>query len=263
MVINRILKSKTTHSFLWLIGLLGFWEIASRCGWVPKYFLPPFSKVVENTFNEMIFGNLGLQTLNSLWVILIGFIIAFVIAIVIAALGSASALFSTFFTTLSTIFNPLPSVALLPLIILWFGIDTKAMIVIIVHSVLWVMVRQLLDGINSIPKVYYEWSENIELSHFRKFTNVLIMAILPELISGIRIGWGRAWRSLISAEMVFGLIGSLGGLGYYIYNARAYAHITDVMSGVVLIVIIGMFFESFLFAQLEKHTIKKWGMMHD
>ena len=262
-MIYRIIKSRTFHSFLWLIGLLSLWEIASRSGWVPHYFLPPFSKVAVNTVNEVLFGTLGLQTLNSLWVILIGFFIAFIIAIMIAALGSASAFFATLFTTLSTIFNPLPSVALLPLIILWFGIDTKAMIVIIVPSVLWVMVRQLLDGINSVPKVYYEWSENIELSHFRKFTNVLIMAILPELISGIRIGWGRAWRSLISAEMVFGLIGALGGLGYYIYNARAYAHITNVMSGVILIVIIGMFFESFLFAQLERHTVRKWGMMRE
>ena len=262
-MIYRLFKSRTFQSFSWLIGLLGLWEVASRYGLVPHYFLPPFSKVIASTFKEVVWGTLGLQTLNSLWVILIGFFIAFVLAIIIAALGSTSAFFATLFTTLSTIFNPLPSVALLPLIILWFGIDTKAMIVIIVHSVLWVMVRQLLDGINSIPKVYYEWSENIELSHFRKFTDILMMAILPELISGIRIGWGRAWRSLISAEMVFGLIGSLGGLGYYIYNARAYAHITNVMSGVILIIIIGMFFESFLFAQLEKHTVRRWGMMRE
>ena len=260
---GRLLKSRALPSCLWTVALLVLWETVSRLGLVPEYFLPPFSKVAVNTFRQVVFGTLGLQTLNSLWVILVGFAIAFAAAILIAALGSASKAAAALFSTLSTIFNPLPSVALLPLIILWFGIKTQAMIVIIVHSVLWVMVRQLLDGINAVPKVYYEWSDNIELSLVRKFTDVLLMAILPELISGIRIGWGRAWRALISAEMIFGLIGSLGGLGYYIYNARAFANITNVMSGVVLIVIIGMFFESFLFARLERHTVKKWGMAHE
>jgi NitT/TauT family transport system permease protein len=135
------------------------------------------------------------------------------------------------------------------------------MLAIIVHGVLWALVRHLVDGIRAIPKIYYEWGDNIELSPLKKFTGVLFFAILPELIAGIRVGWGRAWRALIGAEMVFGMIGSLGGIGYYIFNARAHANITNVMSGVVIIIIIGVVVESFLFNQLERHTIIKWGMI--
>jgi NitT/TauT family transport system permease protein len=244
-----------------LLALLGLWETASRLGLVPVYFLPPFSRVVVNMFRQVAIGNLGIQTINSFRIILGGFGIAFGMAILIALLSSLTKAAETLFATLATIFNPLPPVALMPLIILWFGINTSAMFAIIVHSVLWALVRQLIDGIRAIPKVYYEWSDNIELTFFQKFTGVLLYAILPELVVGVRIGWGRAWRSLIGAEMIFGMIGALGGLGFYIYSARAFANITNVMSAVIIIIIIGMFFESVLFNQLEKRTVRKWGMV--
>ena len=230
---------------------------------VNNYLLPPFSKTVLNMISQISTGTLGVQALNSLLVILGGMGIALILAIGITLLSSWSTALETLFVTLSTVLNPLPALALMPLIILWFGINNGAMLAIIVHGVLWALARHLLDGIRTIPRVYYEWCDNIELSPMRKFTGMIFFAVLPELIVGIRVGWGRAWRALIGAEMIFGMIGALGGLGYYIYNARAYANITSVMSGVIVIVIIGIVFESVLFTQLEKHTIKKWGMVRE
>jgi NitT/TauT family transport system permease protein len=262
-MLRYILSKKTFQSWLWLFAILGIWELASRLNIVPSYFLPPFSRVVLNMFREITAGNLGMQALNSLVIILGGFILALVISIIVTLLSSWAKPVETLFSMLSTVFNPLPAIALMPLIIFWFGINTGAMLVIIIHAVLWALIRHLLDGIRAIPKVYYEWSDNIEMSPLRKFTDVLLFAILSELIAGIRVGWGRAWRALIGAEMIFGMIGTLGGIGYYIYQARAFAKIANVMSGVVIIIIIGVIFESILFNQLEKHTIKKWGMIRE
>jgi len=259
--LKKLFSNKTFQSWLWLAALLCLWELASRFKLVNNYLMPPFSKVVVNMFREFSSGKLGIQTINSLRIILGGFALAFVLAIVITLFCSLAKPVETLFATLSTVFNPLPAVALMPL--MWFGINTGAMLTIIVHGVLWALVRHLLDGIRAIPKVYYEWSDNIELPPLRKFTDVLLHAILPELIAGIRVGWGRAWRALLGAEMVFGMIGTLGGIGYYIYNARAFANIANVMSGVLIIVIIGIIVESFLFNQLEKRTVKKWGMMRE
>lgn len=115
----------------------------------------------------------------------------------------------------------------------------------------------------SVPAVYREWGRNIALPPWRMFSDIIVIAIMPEFLAGIRIGWGRAWRALISAEMVFGMVGSLGGLGYYIYTARAYANLTNVLAGVVVIIIIGIIVESLIFGQIEKHTIRKWGMTHE
>lgn len=261
--IKRFITNKTAQSWLWLVALLGVWELSTRLGLVNTFLLPPFSDVVVNMYGQMLSGDLGIQALNSLYVILLGTVIALGMAAIITLLSSWLKPVESLFSMLSMVFNPVPAIALMPLIIMWFGIGMGAMLAIIVHGVLWALLQQLINGIRSIPKVYYEWSENIELSPMRKFTGVIFYAILPELIAGIRIGWGRAWRALLAAEMIFGMIGGIGGIGYYIYNARAFARIDNVMSGVLIIVFIGIIFETILFNQWEKRTVKKWGMMRD
>lgn len=260
---KKILTNKTVQSWLWLAMLLLMWELASRSGIVNSYILPPFSKVVSGVIRELFIGKLGIQVLNSMRIILMGFSLSFAMAVVITVLCVWLAPIENLFNMLSTIMNPLPSVAIMPLIIMWFGINTGAMMVLIIHAVLWSLIRHLLDGLRSIPAVYREWGINIGIPAWRLFTDILVFAIMPEFLAGIRIGWGRAWRALIGGEMVFGMIGTLGGLGYYIYTARAYANLTNVMSGIVIIILIGILMESLFFGQIEKYTIHKWGMTHE
>ncbi|MDR1321144.1 MAG: ABC transporter permease subunit [Gracilibacteraceae bacterium] len=246
-----------------MIVLLALWEAAARLGWVNTYILPPFTTVAARLWHELFFGRLGVQTLNSLWVVLQGFGISFALAVVITALCAASRSIESLFNTLSTILNPLPAVAIMPLIIMWFGIDVTAMFIIIIHGVLWTLIRHLLDGLRAIPAAQLEFGRNIGLSPFRMFSGIIVFALMPELLAGLRTGWGRAWRALISAEMVFGMIGTLGGLGYYIYMGRAYARISDVLAGIIIIAVIGIAAESFVFGGIERATTRKWGMTRE
>ena len=243
--------------------MLAAWEAASRLGLVNTFLLPPFSRVVVNLANELAAGRLGVQIINSMRIILTGFLLSFALAAIIMALCVWLPLAESLFIMLSTILTPLPAVTLMPLVIMWFGINTGAMLALIVHAVLWALLRHLLDGMRSIPPVYREWGKNIELPPWRMFTDIIVFAIMPEFLAGVRVGWGRAWRALLSAEMVFGMIGTLGGLGFYIYTARAFANIVNVMSGVVAIIIIGILVETLLFGQIEKRTIIKWGMTRE
>jgi NitT/TauT family transport system permease protein len=261
--VKTLLRNKTLQSWLWLLALLLAWELAARLGLVNAYFLPAFSKVAARVFDEAFAGKLGLQTLNSMKIILMGFLLSFGMAVVISLMCAWVSPLESLFNTLSTIMSPLPSVAVMPLVIMWFGIGTPAMMALIVHGVLWALVRHMLDGLRSIPQVYREWGRNIGLSPWRMFSGILIFAIMPEFLAGVRVGWGRAWRALISAEMVFGMIGSLGGLGFYIYTNRAYANLTNVMAGVVVICLIGILMESVVFKQIEKRTVRKWGMARE
>ncbi len=260
---RKILNNKTAQAWAWLCAVLLAWELSSRLGLVNTYILPPLSKVAAGLVRELFFGKLGLQVLNSLFIILVGFLLSFALAVVICALCVWLPPVESLFNMLSTVMSPLPAVAIMPLIIMWFGINTAAMLALIVHGVLWAMLRHLLDGLRAIPPVYSEWGANIGLPAWRMFSDILVFAIMPEFLAGVRVGWGRAWRALLSAEMIFGMVGSLGGLGYYIYTARAYANLTNVMAGVVVIVIIGILVESLLFRQIEKHTVNKWGMAHE
>jgi NitT/TauT family transport system permease protein len=258
-----LLRNKTVQAWLWLAALLAAWEAASRLGLVNTYILPPLSKVAAALLRELFSGRLGLQVLNSLLMISAGFLLSFALAVIIAALCARLPPVESLFAMLSTIMNPLPAVAVMPLVIMWFGINTAAMLALIVHAVLWALLRHLLDGLRSIPPVYREWGENIGLPPWRIFSDILIFAIMPEFLAGVRVGWGRAWRALLTAEMVFGMIGSLGGLGFYIYTARSYANLTNVMAGVIVIALLGIAVESLLFGQIEKRTVRKWGMTHE
>ena len=257
------MSNKTIQAWLWLILLIAIWEAVSRLGLVNTYILPPFSKVAASMFRELFFGRLGIQILNSIRLILTGFLLSFAIVSVAMALCICFPPLNSLLGMLCTIMTPLPSVAITPLVIMWFGINTAAMMVLIVHGVLWALLRHLLDGLRSIPPTYREWGVNIGLSSWRMFKDIVVPAIMPEFLAGLRVGWGRAWRALISAEMVFGMIGAMGGLGYFIYISRAYANLTNVMAGVVVIIIIGILVESVIFGQVEKHTIRKWGMTHE
>ena len=100
---------------------------------------------------------------------------------------------------------------------------------------------------------------NIGIPKWKMSIFVFIPAIFPYLLSGVRNSWGRAWRSLISAEAIFYISGSQQGLGYWIYSNRAYANMCDVMVGVLMIVLISIAVEK-MFQIIENRTIKKWGV---
>lgn len=246
--------------FIWTFLILCLWELASRTGMVNTDILPPCTKVLESAVRELTSGTLLIQIVNSLYIVLLGFLISFGLAVFVTLGCVYSRLFESFFMTLCTLLNPLPGMAILPLIMMWFGVGNGAMLALIVHGVLWPLVTNLLSGFRTVPKIYKEWASNIDMTPFQIFKDIYAFSVMPYVISGLRIGWGRAWRALISAEMVFGMIGSYGGVGYYIYVNRAYANITNVMVGIFIIILIGVFVEAFLFKKIEKHTVDKWGI---
>lgn len=256
---KRLQVPRFLQTCFWLALLLLIWEAASRSGLVSEYLLPPFSKVAENAVYELFHTVFGLQVLNSMRLVLLGVLISFLLAIAFALMCTYSRILESLILSLCTIFNPLPGMAVMPVLMMWFGIGDGVILALICHAVLWPLTTNLLVGFRSIPTIYREWAQNIRLSPLNNLTNVLVFAVMPSFLSGLRIGWGRAWRSLISAEMVFGMIGTLGGLGYYIYTNRAYGNITNVFVGVVVIVVIGICVEQ-LFHVIEQHTIVKWGM---
>lgn len=256
---KSFLRKGSVQTALWVLMIILLWEFASRLGLVSTYLLPPFSKVCVQMVYELRTSTLALQVLNSLVVVVEGFFISFSIAILLTVLCTWSSVVQSLCNALCTILNPLPGIALLPLVMIWFGVNTMAMLFLIVHGVLWPLLTNLLTGFRSTPTLYRDFAKNIGLSPLRLVFDILVFAVMPYFISGFRIGWGRAWRALISAEMIFGMIGTLGGVGFYIYTYRAYGNITNVLVGVLIIVIIGIVVDQ-LFNMVERKTVKKWGM---
>lgn len=91
---------------------------------------------------------------------------------------------------------------------------------------------------------------------------VLIPAAFPSILTGLKVGWAFAWRTLIAAELVFGVSSGSGGLGWFIFENRNQLETANVFAGLFTVILIGLFVENMIFATIEKRTIRRWGMQH-
>lgn len=101
---------------------------------------------------------------------------------------------------------------------------------------------------------------NYGLKGPRYVLQILIPAALPAILSGLKIGWAFAWRTLIAAELVFGASSGRGGLGWYIFQNRNELYTDKVFAGLLLVIIIGLVIENVVFATIERLTVRRWGM---
>ena len=141
------------------------------------------------------------------------------------------------------------------------GANDMAILVLLVHSVVWPMSRSIIDGFRTTPKIYIESGKNIGLGQLRLILGIYVPASFASVLSGIRVGWARAWRGLISAEMIFGAAQS-AGIGVFINNARTvWIDYPGVYAAILLIILVGVIVEYGIFRIIEKNTVRKWGLI--
>jgi NitT/TauT family transport system permease protein len=102
--------------------------------------------------------------------------------------------------------------------------------------------------------------QNYGLKGLRYVMLILVPAALPSILTGLKIGWAFAWRTLIAAELVFGVSSGAGGIGWFIYENRNQLEIPAVFAGLLMVIIIGLLVESVIFRSIEVYTVRKWGM---
>jgi NitT/TauT family transport system permease protein len=163
-------------------------------------------------------------------------------------------------STLTAMFNPLPAIALLPLALIWFGLGTPSLVFVIVHSVLWAVSLNTLIGFRSVPETLRMSGRNVGLKGARYVGLILIPAAFPSILAGLKIGWAFAWRTLVAAELVFGVSSRSGGIGWYIFEARNDLDTATVFSGLLAVILIGLIIESVVFRSIEARTVNLWGM---
>jgi len=210
----KIIKKRA----LFILVLVFLWEMTAISGIFPVLMFPSLSSISTAFFNGISSGELLHNAWFSLYLIISGLIIAVFLTVALSTLAIISHIFRDFLDTAVAVMNPLPGIALLPLAILWFGTGQKSIIFIIVHATLWPMILNAVTGFKTVPSIYREVGENIGLSGPRLVLSIMVPAAFPYLLTGLKIGWSRAWRALIAAEMVFGTAGASGGLGWYIYK---------------------------------------------
>jgi NitT/TauT family transport system permease protein len=197
---------------------------------------------------------------TSLQVLLIGYCVGIVIAAVITILAISTQIGTDFLEVMTAMFNPLPAIALLPLALIWFGLGTTSIVFVLLHSVVWVVALNTQSGFMAVSQTLRMVGRNYELTGLRYVGRILIPAAFPSILTGLKIGWAFAWRTLIAAELVFGVASGKGGLGWYIFENRNLLDIPAVFAGLLTVIIIGLLVENFVFKFIEKRTVRRWGM---
>lgn len=223
---------------------------------------PTFTGTMAAFFSAIQDGSLPAATWGSLKVLLIGYAVGIALAAALTAFAMASRIGTDFLETMTSMFNPLPAIALLPLALIWFGLGTGSLIFVLVHSVTWAIALNTHSGFLGVSRTLKMVGRNYGLTGFAYISKILIPAAFPSILTGLKIGWAFAWRTLIAAELVFGVSSGSGGLGWLIFENKNLLDIPKVFAGLLSVVIIGLLVENVIFATIERLTIKRWGVQN-
>jgi len=241
-----------------LVVLMVAWEGGARLLHNELLF-PTFVATIDALFRGLTSGDLLVKIWASLKVLLMGYGLGIALAAALTAIGIASRIGTDFLETLTSMFNPLPAIALLPLALLWFGLGRGSLVFVLIHSVLWPLALNTYAGFQGVPETLRMAGRNYGLTGLRYVLQILVPAALPSILSGLKIGWAFAWRTLIAAELVFGASSGQGGLGWYIFQNRNELYTDRVFAGLAMVVLIGLLVENLGFATLERLTVRRWG----
>jgi NitT/TauT family transport system permease protein len=256
---SRLTELSWLRKGLVLAVLALLWEGVGR--WQDNdLLLPTFMQTAAALWNGLISGELLANVAVSLSVLLQGYLAGIVLAFVLTALAVSTRIGRDLLETLTSMFNPLPAIALLPLALLWFGLGRGSLVFVIVHSVLWPLALNTYAGFRGVPDTLRMAGRNYGLGGLRLVLQILVPAALPSILSGLKIGWAFAWRTLIAAELVFGATSGKGGLGWYIFQNRNELYTDKVFAGLALVILIGLVVENLVFRTLERVTVLRWGM---
>ena len=244
---------------LWTAGALLLWWWLSVSGLFHPLVLPSPLEVLKQTGQDILSGELPLSLFFSIKMILLAFLPALILSFLMALLARLSERADRFWEFLSALAHPLPGIALLPLLILWTGLGAHIIVLIVFHSVVWPFYINLRSGFREVSSLWLDLGRNNQLSRRDTLLYILIPGAYPSILAGLKISWARAWRAVIAAEMLFGTIGSTGGLGWYIYNKRIYMDTPGLYSGILILMVLGILVEDLLFARLDNRKTRIWG----
>ncbi|MFG1398007.1 ABC transporter permease [Roseixanthobacter pseudopolyaromaticivorans] len=256
---QRMFAHAIVRRALILVALAIVWELYGRWLDNPLIF-PSFSETLQSLWDNTINGRIPQRLGVSMRILVMGYALGIALAAIFTTLAVSTRLGTDLLSTLTAMFNPMPAIALLPLALLWFGLGVPSLIFVIVHSVLWAVALNAHAGFLAVSETQRMAGQTFGLRGLRFVVQILIPAAFPSILSGLKIGWAFAWRTLIAAELVFGVSAGQGGLGWFIFENRNLLETAGVFAGLMTVMIVGLFIEGVIFQTIERYTVRRWGM---
>lgn len=252
---RELIKKRYLHRVLFLIFILAIWHFIAVLKIYPDYLLPGPSQVMESLYFGFKEADYFLVILNSLRRVCFGFSIAVILGFVLGiALARYKFLDNSIGASLTAL-QSIPSVAWVPLALLWFGISENAVLFIVILEAFIPAALGARTGMLTIPKEIIRAAQTLGARGLNLYLRVIFPAILPNLVSNLRLSWAFAWRALIAGELfVNGL-----GIGQTLELARSLADMAQVISMILIVAILGYVTDNIIFRNIEKQVQKVWG----
>jgi NitT/TauT family transport system permease protein len=236
--------------------LFGLWALLAQLKVWPPYLFPTPWGVSQELYYGFSDHSYWIAIAVSMRRVLIGYAIS-VVAGMILGLGVASNMFlEETMGGLLVSLQSLPSICWWPLALLWFGLNQNAILFVVIMGSLLSVTLAMEDGRKQMPKIYGMAGRNLGARGFQLFWHVLLPASLPFIVSGLKQGWAFAWRSLITAEMLYVSL----GLGQVLMMGRETSNMNAVIAVMILIIALGYIVDGLIFKSMERHLQHKWGL---
>ena len=238
-------------------GLLVLWALISQFIPNPARYLPSPLAValssVDLLWKGLLPDFLG-QTLSRL---VLGSALGLALGIPSGLLLGLNRTVSDMFYPILNFFQSISGIAILPIIVVWWGNSEKTIFTVILYTCFFPIAFTVLSGVRTIPMIYIHALRTLGASRFRIVLDVLLPGALPSIATGARLGIGFAWRAVIAGEMLAGR----RGLGWMIFTAQDADLTAQVILGMGLIGAIWIVLDRFVLRPLETDTIQRWGLV--
>jgi len=249
--------STLTHQVAPFLLLVAIWQLSAAASGLSTYFYPRPLDVWTEFLNLIHKGILLAYITDSLWRWGLGVLLGVGLSTGFALIFSLSRTLSDAFLPLVNFFNAIADLAWMPLFVLWFGYDFTTILLSIVYTVFFPVLYNGMLGFNSVPAATIYAVRTLGANRLQVIREVLLPGALPNIVTGIRIGAGYAFRALIGAEM----IAASSGLGYMIFESRETQLTQRTIVGMIIIGVLWLAIDRLYLRPIETGTIERWGML--
>jgi len=258
---RKIWNNTAVRKALLLIVLASAWELFAR--WKDdSNLIPTFFETVMAFGRSIGSGDRTLlrAALYTIQLLLEGYGVGLILAGLLTAFASVTRVGADLLETLTSMFHPLPSIALLPIALIFFPLGDFGIVFVLIHAVVWSVALNTHAGFRAVSPTWRMVGRNYGLSPFGYIRRILIPGAFPSILTGLKTGWAFAWRTVIAAEMVFGAGSGSGGIGRFIYAHKNLSRIPEVFAGLLTVILLGLVVEHLVFRTIENRTVRRWGM---
>ena len=249
-------KNYTPHRIAFYIGLIAVWQIIAMTGIWPDNIFPSPYEVAEDLAYGAADGSLFYGIATSMWRLAIGLAIAIVGGIILGIFMARVEAVNQTVGSLVLGLQSIPSIAWVPLAILWYGFNDAGIIFVTAIGAIFAVTINTYTGVKNIDPHFIEAARNMGAKGSQLITSVLIPAAFPYMISGFKQGWAFAWRGVIGAELLFSYL----GLGFLLYAGRSLNDVSQVIAVMLVIMGIGLAVDGIVFKKLEYKVMSRWGL---